>query len=65
MFVTKQKPFPPARMKEVEKCDLSGLKDCFHLNQCLEKLKKTGSTSKNEIFVNIGLPLMAIMVWKR
>ena len=62
MFVTKQKPFPLARIKEVEKYDISGLKDCFHLNQCLKKLKKTGSTRKNEIFLNIGLPLMAIMV---
>ena len=65
MFVTKQNPFPLARIKEVEKYDISGLKDCFHLNQCLKKLKKTGSTCKNEIFLNIGLPLMAIMVWKR
>ena len=65
MFVTKQNPFPLARIKEVKKYDISGLKDCFHLNQCLKKLKKTGSTCKNEIFLNIGLPLMAIMVWKR
>ena len=62
MFVAKQKPFSLARMKDVEKYDLSELKDCFHLNQCLEKLEKTGSTSKNEIFLNIGLPLIAIMV---
>ena len=46
----------------VEKYDFTGPKNCFHLNQCLKKLKKTASTSRNKIFINIDLPLIAIMV---
>ena len=49
----------------VEKYDFSGPKDCFHLKQCLNKLKKTVPSSRNKIFLNIGLPLMAIMASKK
>ena len=34
----------------LEKYDLIEPKDCFYLNQCLKKLKKTVSTSRNKIF---------------
>ena len=34
----------------LKKYDFSGLKDCFHLNHCLKKLKKTVSTSRNKIW---------------
>ena len=49
----------------VEKYDFSGPRDYFHLNQCLKKLKKTVFTSRNKIFVNIGIPVMAVMVSKK
>ena len=34
----------------VEKYGFTGPKNCFHLKQCLKKLKKTVSTSRNENF---------------
>ena len=49
----------------VEKHDFTGSKNCFYLNVCLKKLKKMVSTSKNKIFLNIGLPLMTIIFSKK
>ena len=43
----------------VGKYDFSGPKDCFHLNQCLKK------TVSIKIFVNIGLPLIVVIVSKK
>ena len=34
----------------LKKYDFSEPKDCFHLNQCLKKLKKMVSTSRNDIW---------------
>ena len=34
----------------LEKYDLSGPKVCFPLNQCLKKIKKTVSISRNKFF---------------
>ena len=53
------------RIKIVEKYDFTGPKNCFHSNQSLQKFRKTVSTSKSKIFINIGLPLIAVMVSKK
>ena len=34
----------------VDKYDFTGPKNCFHFNQCLEKLMGTVSTSRKKIF---------------
>ena len=48
----------------VEKYNITGTKNCFHLNQSVKKMKKSVSTSKNKIFLNIGLTLIAMIVSK-
>ena len=40
----------------VEKYDFNGPKNCFHSNQCLEKLKKTVYTSRNNVFLKYWPP---------
>ena len=46
----------------LEKCNFTGPKNCFCLNKYLKKLKKTVSTTRNKILLNISLSLTTIVV---
>ena len=61
-----QKPIPLARMKDLLKNTISvDQKTTSIWISIWKKLKKMVSTSRNKIFLNIVLPLMAIMVSKQ
>ena len=60
-FVIYQKSVSTNQNKEsIAKYNFNGLKNCFHSNQYLKKLKKTVSTSTNKTFFKILVFLISI-----
>ena len=61
-----ENPFPLVRMKDLLKNAISlDRKATSSRVSILKKMKKTVSFTRNSFFVNIGLPLIAIMVSKK
>ena len=64
-FLFSQKPFPLSRMKHLLKNTISVDQKTASIRISVwKKLKKTVSTSRNKIFLNIGVLLMALIEGK-